>query len=652
MRIESINIRNFRQYRNVDFSFSKKGAKDLHVILGKNGVGKTNVLNAITWCLYDKELHLGDKNTATEIINNSYVAERKECGSQNGTVSVKITISSDQRKLIAERTADYSIISERPIRVSDKFKVSIWENNDWRFVESDEETYNEIHKYIPEEISEYIFFDGEHLEHYFQEGQREEIKKGISNLTQATTIQTTIDTFDRYIKQELSPLLTKSNDDVISGLQKNVDDLTKDRDNKKVEVDEIKEQLTTCNQEISKFDDILQGNESVPEKVKELHEVEDKIKSLEGKKAEAQADLFKFTRDYYQLFAVYPQMMDFYKYIKAEERDGKLPPKIDKEIIASILHHKHCLICDTDLDKHAEEFVAKIQEKLNISSAVSAELNKAMTALSGYFDKLRRYKGERERLFNASNVIDDELSKADTKYQEISAFLKNFPDDKKITEAYNNREEFTKLKEELLQKLGRESGLLDSIEEDLNDAQAKLDKALEKSKGFEDVKLKKQFCNECITILKTTKKEILEECRSAMEVETMEIFERLLWKKGAFQRVTIDEDYVFSLIDNYGHQTLGSCSAAERALLALSFTLALQKTSKHDSLLFIDTPIGRVDEENRDNFIKTLLDIATDKQVILTFTPTEYDMNVRSLLHSNYSTFSEINMIESVTKIK
>lgn len=152
--------------------------------------------------------------------------------------------------------------------------------------------------------------------------------------------------------------------------------------------------------------------------------------------------------------------------------------------------------------------------------------------------------------------------------------------------------------------------------------------------------------------MKETRLDLLAESRFEMENETFDTFSKLLWKKDAFSKVEILEDYTFRLLDNYGSQTLGSCSAAERALLALSFTLALQKVSMHDSLLFIDTPIGRVDEDNRLNFINTLCEIAKSKQVILTFTPTEYDEKVSAALQDQYSTFSKLSLEDGVTVTK
>ena len=96
---------------------------------------------------------------------------------------------------------------------------------------------------------------------------------------------------------------------------------------------------------------------------------------------------------------------------------------------------------------------------------------------------------------------------------------------------------------------------------------------------------------------------------------------------------------------------MGSSSAGERVLLALSFTLALQKISKHDSLLYIDTPIGRVDTENRINFIDALIKVSQSKQVILTFTPSEYDYNVSNRLNGQYSTFIDLTIDENVTTL-
>ena len=96
MRIKSIQIENYRQYKNLFYTFDKPftNEHDLHVIVAQNGVGKSNFLNAITWCLYDEESHLQDKYKALPIVNLDTInsTEDKEL------ITVKVEITIDCRK--------------------------------------------------------------------------------------------------------------------------------------------------------------------------------------------------------------------------------------------------------------------------------------------------------------------------------------------------------------------------------------------------------------------------------------------------------------------------------------------------------------------------------------------------------------------------
>ena len=67
MRFDSIDIENYRQYKSLHITFPEKSGNDLHVIVASNGVGKTNLLDAINWCLYGDEPHLGDEDDALTI---------------------------------------------------------------------------------------------------------------------------------------------------------------------------------------------------------------------------------------------------------------------------------------------------------------------------------------------------------------------------------------------------------------------------------------------------------------------------------------------------------------------------------------------------------------------------------------------------------
>ena len=236
--------------------------------------------------------------------------------------------------------------------------------------------------------------------------------------------------------------------------------------------------------------------------------------------------------------------------------------------------------------------------------------------------------------------------------KQLNTYLMNIPNTEAITKAIEQKKIFKAERDNIVAKRGVEDAHKKDLDNQYVAQDKKLKSLIDKNKQLEKINEQAEYCKKCRNILKETRLELLAESRYEMEEETFEVFKKLLWKKDAFSKVEILEDYTFRLLDIYGAQTLGSCSAAERALLALSFTLALQKVSMHDSLLFIDTPIGRVDPDNRLNFVNTLCEIAKSKQVILTFTPSEYDDNVAGALQNQFASFSKLTIEDGITVIK
>jgi DNA sulfur modification protein DndD len=304
------------------------------------------------------------------------------------------------------------------------------------------------------------------------------------------------------------------------------------------------------------------------------------------------------------------------------------------------------------LSDHSYSFIQDLRKELEVSSETSALLNKSMVVLRQYLERMSQYKTKRESLMEEEKALRKQYDEYLDEEKQLNIYLMNIPNTEAVTKAIEDKKEYRKKRDEIVAKKGVEEEHKKDLENKLYNQSKVLKALIEKNKQLEKINQQADYCKKCRNILKETRLDLLEESRREMEQETFDTFNRLLWKKEAFSKVEILEDYTFRLLDIYGSQTLGSCSAAERALLALSFTLALQKVSMHDSLLFIDTPIGRVDSDNRLNFVNTLCEIAKTKQVILTFTPTEYDDKVASALQNQYASFSKLTIEDGITVIK
>ena len=659
MRIENIEIQNFRQYRNLSFKFPHvQGSNDLHIIYANNGVGKTNVLNAITWCLYDTEMHLGDKNTALAILNNQKVQELRqhlpEGGNTIGDATVSILFSSDDaaEKIRFQRVGKFNVTNEAVIPVNTEFSIMHFVDGEWNSIDSEEETLSLVKKNVPEEIHEYIFFDGEHLESYFKAGQFENIKNGIEELTQAKIIEKAETAFNKYLTDILNPQIANSSVKDIASAQKELDKIQSAIDAAVASIDTLKTQINNCDDEIVTLDNIISGHVHVSEKTARLKEVDGLIETLKDEIAKKKAEMMVFAREYVQYFAMYPAIKSLYVYIQEQDKHGKLPPRIDKFLLKAIEEHKHCLVCDQDLSDHSYSFIQELRKELEVSSDTSALLNKTVVVLRQYLEKLSQYKAKSETLINEEKALRKQHNDYLEEEKQLNTYLMNIPNTEAITKAIEDKKEYRKKRDDIVAKKGVEEEHKKKLDNDLYNQSKVLKSLIEKNKQLEKINQQAEYCKKCRNVLKETRLDLLEESRREMEQETFDAFSRLLWKKDTFSKVEILEDYTFRLLDKYGSQTLGSCSAAERALLALSFTLALQKVSMHDSLLFIDTPIGRVDPDNRQNFVNTLCKIAKEKQVILTFTPAEYDDKVAAAMQGQYASFNKLQIEDGITVIK
>lgn len=659
MRIENIEIHNFRQFRELQFKFPQdKGGNDLHIIYAKNGVGKSNVLNAITWCLYDTEMHLGDKNTAIARLNNQVVQELRQTlpdgGNTIGDVIVRILFSSDDgsEKIRFQRVGKFNVTNEDVVPVATDFSIMHFVDGEWNSVDSEEETLSLVKKNVPEEIHDYIFFDGEHLENYFKAGQFENIKNGIEELTQAKIIEKAAAAFNRYLVDVLNPQIANSSVKDISIAQKEQDKIQEAIDAATETYNTLTSQIHACDDEIANLDNIISGHIHVSEKTARLKEVDDLIVSLKQELVKKKEEMMVFAREYVQYFALYPAIKNLYTYIQEQDCKGKLPPRIDKFLLESIEQHKHCLICDQDLDDHSFNFIQNLRKELEMSSETSALLNKTMVILRQYLEKLSQYQLKRNTLIEDEKKMRKQYNDYLEEEKQLNTYLMNIPNTEAVAKAIEEKKEYRKKRDEIVAKRGAEDAHKKELDNQYYIQAKKLKSLIDKNQQLEKINEQANYCKKCRNILMETRMELLEESRRKMEKETFDTFSRLLWKKDAFSKVEILEDYTFLLLDKYGSQTLGSCSAAERALLALSFTLALQKVSMHDSLLFIDTPIGRVDQDNRLNFVNTLCEIAKGKQVILTFTPVEYDEQVAAALQGQYASFSKLQLEDGQTVIK
>ena len=337
MRLESIKVQNLRQLKDLTLKFNKiRGKNDIHVILAENGVGKTNIMNAITWCLYDKESHLRNEDTALSIINSKVLEETRKSGGGLITVSVELEFSIGKANdtISFTKTVKFRVPKDKDddiFTIMDDMAVTILEGGGHRIIDDDEEVMQIIHKYLPEEINSYIFFDGEQLEEFFSYDQTEKVRQGINDLTQASYLERATTYLDKYIRTEILDKIKGAGDKELEEKQNNYDRICNEVETSASTIDQFTRQIDDSKNQIDELARIIRGNEIVPEKIRALDDTILGINKLQQELKEKNDKLMMFTRENYFLLSLYPSLKNFGDFIQEKDKEGSLPPRIDKK---------------------------------------------------------------------------------------------------------------------------------------------------------------------------------------------------------------------------------------------------------------------------------------------------------------------------------
>jgi len=187
MKIDNISLNNFRQYYGVNYvDLTTSESSNIILIGGKNGYGKTNFLLSLVWCLYGEDISKIDDNFKREIQKDGNYSKFLK-GSLNWIAakegdynfSVELCISGIELPETTDFQSDrrYTCKLKREYDVntsSDTFQISIDGKHDSYFTNNDDQV-NFVNDYlIPIEAAKFVFFDAEKIASWAELSTKEE----------------------------------------------------------------------------------------------------------------------------------------------------------------------------------------------------------------------------------------------------------------------------------------------------------------------------------------------------------------------------------------------------------------------------------------------------------------------------------------------
>ena len=661
MRLLSIKCNNYRQYKDLELKFSHKKEFDIHIIEASNGVGKTNLLNALNWCLYGDEPHKPDASVRDsgsihlEVSNDSLpiynVETLKEVQSQqleNLTVQVDVVIEKNGVVYTFERKQIFSSRTAMAIGrniVSCSYRANTGETI---FIESTDDVSALVESMLPQNIREYFYFDGEQLLNYFDDSKKKNIKEnvyGIAQINGLAKVRKHITNVLADYKKELGKI-----NPAIQKKQAEIQKIEEEYNSKLAIIQKTKAEIKIAEQEIKKANSFISGRERVADKNEVFESNKKLLENYKNNLCQLYQERENLIKKYTPLIFLYKTNKSVNEYVEQRAKKDDTFVNIRPDDIRESLQSCKCKLCGDELsDKQIlqmQHLLERLQGNVSVQkiTAFAPKIRKALI--------IQYYAQEKESILNSIEQQNQQIKELEVQndilYQEIVAFGDGALND--ITLNMQKKKDFENKRIKCVKDLGIYETHAQELANILKKAKNELDGANKEIAKKEVLARYAEFAQNAQQIIDKVINDIANFNRNNIAERTNQVFQQLIWKKNTYSRIELSEEYSLKLYSKEDNLScLDSCSAAERELLALAFTLAVHEVSGFNSFLLIDTPVGRVSDMNRNNFAQVLLDVSKTKQIILAVTPSEYSDELKKIFNFyNISSYNKLSLKDNI----
>lgn len=534
MIFESLTVENWRGFygeQTIHFSTSKE--KNTTIVYAQNGVGKTNLLNAIMWCLYE-ELTPSFKKP-DDILNHHASREGRN------SYHVSIYLRSEDNELYKIQRSGGNISNFRVHVISEDGNHSPLPGSAKLFVNS----------ILPKDMAGYFINDGEGDDLTSDDNGMISISRSIEDILGFGMAKRALDDVVQIRKEYFGKWKTLNKEGDLSSEIRQVEILQND-------LQMVEESLSSNQEVLAKYEFNLSeinsamGNSDIPSikakqqkrasQEKALTRAKSNLKSLRAKKK-------TLIKEYATAsFSAHLKTSDL-DFLEQENLKGKFPGDFNLQLVTDIIARRECL-CGTEICEGTEEYNAiksllssaadggtldrlqNARAKINTINTLSGQINKRIK------ENFTQYQAE-ERAIDRINKVLEELSLEidDSGFEGIKTLEKN----RNIYRAKINATN---------QAIGRSQQKIVDLEEDIAAINAKLKTANNVSPMVEQLDRKMDLCDEIIVNIKKKLSATREDVLVKLQIKIDEFLDTYLQQDYS---VKITEDRKIGLVDRRGN---------------------------------------------------------------------------------------------------
>ena len=628
MKLTSIKLCNFRSFygKTPEITLAGGDVRNTTMIYGSNGAGKTSILNAFTWVLYEK---FSAAFASTEqLVNKRAISESQP--SQPVECWVEVGWEHEGNRYRATRGCRvYKNESDVIEAGKTQLKIQVaGDDGKWYFpLQQAEEIITQI---LPASLHQYFFFDGERIEEIVRSDNKAEISEAIRTFLGVEVIELSI----KHLKDAKKSLETEL---------KHIGDaetkqLLNQQEKQELEIYNINKRQTEINQELE-CQQILK--KEVSNKLRELSavkELQERKQSLESQKDSLREELKKTRENLKKVISArgYTVLLSettakFREIFTDLKQKGELTAGISREFVNDLLNTGRC-ICGADLREgtHTHFHVKNLMRKSGSSTVeetairMSAQVDEIDKQAVAFWEEADREQVRIQQLRENLNQVELELAT-------IQEQLRKDPNEE-ISSLQKRLDEI----EAKIDDLNREQGANQQEVSHLKTAIDALIKQISKQKQNEEKQSLAQrrinATQDAIDRLSEVKNRQENQFRLQLEQRVQEIFSDISFTPYVPK---ISEKYELSLVENTtGFEAPVAASTGENQILSLSFIASIIDKVRDwsekrkmmmvpDSSTFpivMDSPFGSLDANSRRHIARTIPKLANQLVVLVTKT--------------------------------
>ncbi|CCG53716.1 DNA sulfur modification protein DndD [Flavobacterium indicum GPTSA100-9 = DSM 17447] len=671
MTIKEIELNNFRIYKGSNLiDLSNIDDKNIFVVSGRNGFGKTTFLMSLVWCLYGRQMQDVDD------IYKKEIDDQGGYGKYIGNSLNRLAKSEDDYNFHVSITFTNVNIPEVPckeIRIKRSYNAKTSSSEDVEVLidgypsEIAKEVGPEIfiREFImPIEIAKFFFFDAEKIVSLAEVNtpeQKRKLSKAYSEvlgIKKYEDLKGELEGLQLKLRQDTASATEKSQLRILEAEHQNCDDKIKDNETK---IAELREKRSEKNKESRDIQEKLIKSGSLIT-VEELHELRNQEEELTKRQNELQNqlkesyDIIPFAIAGEKFLEVNDQLENETNFKAAKFKDENVKGVTNK-ILTDLT--KEPKPEDLVIDYKVERYFADAFEKL-IRKHFFSDTPDLPTDFKMLLEFSDSEKNELQALLNNIKYsFKESFKRITSEYNQTRNDLNSIR--KKIRDAETNQEspmitEFRNQKELLDKEIIGIDATIDSLNREIGEF---INERTQKGKRIEElskklnVSEKNKAKDELITRNIGQLKDFIEKFKSkkkeSLEKQILEGLETLLHKKGFVKKVEVEiiGDTIDIVLKNVRGEEIKkeSLSKGEQQMYATALLRALVEESDIQFPVFIDSPMQKFDEQHAENIVKYFYPNISDQVVIFPLINKELTEKEYNILSNNIAKTFLINNI-------